>query len=91
MHMYLVYMVAYSIICLLLTHGVFMLQVASVRSRCCICFTHMLQVYVPNILSASYVCCTQVFHVASVSYFRGMLRESCGYDRVPREGHLVAL
>jgi hypothetical protein len=32
---------------------VFMLQVASVLSAYCICFTHMLQVYVPNVLSAS--------------------------------------
>jgi hypothetical protein len=34
-----------------------MLQVANVLSVCCICFTHMLQVYVPNISSASDVCC----------------------------------
>jgi hypothetical protein len=29
--------------------SVFMLQVVSVLSGCCICFTHMLQVYVPNV------------------------------------------
>ena len=31
--------------------SVFMLQVASVLSGCYICFTHMLQVYVPNVSS----------------------------------------
>jgi len=46
--------------------SVFMLQVASVLSGCCICFTHMLQVYVPNVSYVSDVCCIQVFHVASV-------------------------
>jgi hypothetical protein len=56
--------------------SVFMLQIASVLSGCCICFTHTLQVYVPNILSASDVCCIQVFHVASVLFFKGMFRES---------------
>jgi hypothetical protein len=30
-------------------------------------FSHMLQVYVPNVLSASDLCRIQVFHVASVS------------------------
>ena len=49
--------------------SVFMLQVASVLSGCCICFTHMLQVYVPNISSALGVCCIQVFHVTSVFMF----------------------
>jgi hypothetical protein len=38
---------------------VFMLQVVSVLSRCCICFTNMLQVYVPNVSSTLY--CIQVF------------------------------
>jgi hypothetical protein len=41
-----------------------MLQVASVLSGCCICFTHMLQVYVRDVSSVAYVCCIQVFHVA---------------------------
>jgi len=53
-----------------------MLQVASILFRCCIyiCFVHMLQAYVPNISSASGVCCIQVF-----SCFRGMFRESRGH------------
>jgi hypothetical protein len=38
----------------------------------------MLQVYVPNVSSTSDVCCIQLFHVASDSYFRGMFRESWG-------------
>jgi hypothetical protein len=46
--------------------SVFMWQVASVLSGCCICFMHMFQVYVPNILFASDVCCIQVFHVSEV-------------------------
>ena len=37
--------------------SVFMLQFASVLSGRRICFTHMLQVYVPHISSASNVCC----------------------------------
>ena len=37
---------------------------ASVLSRRCICFTHMFQVYVLNVSSASDVCCIQVFHVS---------------------------
>jgi hypothetical protein len=53
-----------------------MLQVVSVLSGCCICFTHKLQVYVLNVSSASDVCCIQVFHIASVSCFRCMFRES---------------
>ena len=59
--------------------SVFMLQVVSVLSAYCICFTHMLQLYVLNISSASDVCCIQVFHVASVSCFRGMFRQSLGH------------
>ena len=55
--------------------SVFMLQVASVLFGCCICFTHMLQVYVPNVSSASDLCSLQVFHVASVSCLRGLFRE----------------
>ena len=52
--------------------SVFMLQVASVLSGCCIYFIHMLQVHVPNVSFASDLCCIQVFHVASVSCFRGI-------------------
>ena len=52
-----------------------MLQVVSVLSGYCIYFTHMLQVYVPNVSSASDLCSLQVFHVASVSCLRGMFRE----------------
>jgi hypothetical protein len=49
---------------------VFMLQVAGVLFGCCICFTHMLQVYVLNVSSSSDVCCIQVFHVASIFVFQ---------------------
>jgi hypothetical protein len=48
-------------------------------SGCCICFTHMLQVYVRNVSSASDLFCIQVFHVASVSCFRDVFRESWGH------------
>jgi hypothetical protein len=58
--------------------------------RCCICFTHMLQVflfgycisfthmlqqYISNVSSVSDKCCIEVFHVASVS--RGMVSDGC--------------
>ena len=66
--------------------SVFMLQVASVLSGCCICFKHMLQVYVPNVSSASDLCCIQVFYVVSVSCFGGMFRESWGMARAPGKG-----
>jgi hypothetical protein len=42
-------------------------------------FYTMLQIYVPNVSSALDVCCIQVFHVACVSYSRGMFRESLGH------------
>jgi hypothetical protein len=58
--------------------SVFILQVVSVLFGCCICFTDMLQVYILNVSSGLDLCCIQVFHVVSVSYFRGMLRESWG-------------
>jgi len=61
-------------------------HVASVLSRCCICFSNMLQVYVPNVSFASDLCCIQVFHVASVSCFRGMFRESRGTTWAQGEG-----
>ena len=35
--------------------------------------------YVPNVSSASDVCCIQVFHVASVSCFRDMFMRVMGY------------
>jgi hypothetical protein len=59
-----------------------MLQVASVLSRYCIYFTHMFQVYVPNILSVR-----TMLH-STISYFRGVFRESLGHglgmvSRVP--------
>jgi hypothetical protein len=57
----------------------FILQVASVLFGCCICFTHMLEVYVSNVSSASNICCIQMFHVASLSCFRSMFRESWGH------------
>jgi hypothetical protein len=53
--------------------NVFMLQAASFLYGCCICCTHMLQVFVSNVLSASELCCNQVFLVAS------MFRELWGY------------
>jgi hypothetical protein len=60
----------------------FMLQVASVLSRYCICFTHMFQVYVSNVLSV------QTMLHSTVLYFRGVFRESLGHgpgmvSRVP--------
>ena len=42
-------------------------SVAIVLSGCCICFTHMLQAYILDVLSVAYVCCIQVFHVAHLS------------------------
>jgi hypothetical protein len=48
-------------------------------SGCCICFTHMLRQYVPNILAVSILCCNKWFHVASRNFrcfmcFTHMLR-----------------
>ena len=40
--------------------SILMLQVVSVLSGCCICFTHMLQVYVLNVSSVSDICCIQM-------------------------------
>jgi hypothetical protein len=48
--------------------------------------THMLQVYVPNVSSASDLCCIQVFNVACVSCFRGLFRESWGTTCALGEG-----
>jgi hypothetical protein len=59
--------------------GVFVLQVAIVLSGCCICFTHMSRIYVPNVSSASDLCCIQVFHVTSVSCFRCIFKELWGH------------
>ena len=58
--------------------SVFMLQVASGLFGYCICFTHILQVYVPNISSASDVCCIQMFYIASISCFKYLFGESLG-------------
>jgi hypothetical protein len=51
-----------------------MLQVASVSFGCCICFTHMFQVYVINISSALDVGCIQVFHISEVESHGGTPR-----------------
>ena len=63
--------------------------VASVRSKCficffrsilqvcifgcCICFTHMLQEYVRNVSVVLVLCCNRCFHVASCNCFIWML------------------
>jgi hypothetical protein len=60
--------------------SVFMLQVTSVLSGCCICFTYMLQVYVLYVSSVLYVRCIQVFHVV-----RGF-RRAQGVERAPVPG-----
>jgi hypothetical protein len=56
-HMLQEYVPIISVVPILCCISVFMLQVASVLSRCCICFIHMFQVYVLNVSSASDVCC----------------------------------
>jgi hypothetical protein len=38
-------------------------------SRCCICFTHMLQEYVANNTALPVLCCSKCFHVASCKCF----------------------
>jgi hypothetical protein len=43
----------------------------SVISGCCVCFIHLFQLYVPNVSSASIVCCIQVFHVSEVESHGG--------------------
>jgi len=63
--------------------SVFMLQVFYLNVI--YVFTHMFQVYVPNISSASDVCCIQVFHVLEVcseSYGARRTRQA----RCPRMG-----
>jgi hypothetical protein len=60
--------------------SVFMLQVTSVLSGCCICFTYMLQVYILYVSSVLYVRCIQVFHVV-----RGF-RRAQGVERAPVPG-----
>jgi hypothetical protein len=37
------------------------MYVASVWYKCCICFTYVVQEYVPNILAVLVICCRQVF------------------------------
>jgi hypothetical protein len=49
----------------------------------CICFIHMLQIYIPNVSSVSYGCCIQVFHVAGISCYL----ESEGAQRVIEAWH----
>jgi hypothetical protein len=51
----------------------FYLDVPYVSHRYCKC---MFQI----VSSTSNICCTQVFHVASVLYLRGMFRESLGHS-----------
>jgi hypothetical protein len=41
---------------------------------CHICFTHMLQEYVRNVLAVSVLCCNKYFHVANCKFFMWMLR-----------------
>ena len=71
--------------------SVFMLQVASVLSGCCICFTHMLQVYVLNIscvfrrmLHSSVSCCKCLISCYSESH-GGMVSDG-RTARVSRDG-----
>jgi hypothetical protein len=54
-------------------------HVVSVLSRCYICFTHMLQMYVLNVSSALDLCCIQVFHIGALC-FRGIFRELWRHD-----------
>ena len=55
--------------------------VVSVLSGCCICFTHMLQVFYLDIAYVSHICCNSMFHlcqtyvVASVS--GGTVSDGC--------------
>ena len=49
---------------------------------CCICFTHLLQEYVPNVSSVSVLCCSKCFLVASCKCFiwkLHMLQWLCTY------------
>jgi hypothetical protein len=42
----------------------FMLQVVNILSECCICVTHMLQVYIPDVSSVAFKCfMLHIFHV----------------------------
>jgi hypothetical protein len=66
--------------------SVFILQVASVLSICCICFTHMLQSYVLNVLSTSDVCCIQTFHVSTFK-----VESHRGTSRSPEDGVTPAM
>jgi len=70
--------------------SVFMLQVANVLSGCCICFTHMLQVYVSNISSASDVCCIQVFSCCKCFMFQKYIHRVIGVRPGRREMGRVA-
>jgi hypothetical protein len=54
-----------------------MLQVASVLSVCCICFTHMFHLYVPNVHLFSDIRCIQVFHILEVCSESHGTRSGC--------------
>jgi hypothetical protein len=62
----------------LMLQCVFMLQVVSVSFGCCICFTHIFQVYVINISSALDVGCIQLFHISEVESHGGTPRLPAG-------------
>jgi hypothetical protein len=57
------------------------MYVVSVLFRCCICFTYMLQVYVPDIS----FCFRCILHSSGLC-FRGMFRESWDATRAPKDG-----
>jgi hypothetical protein len=61
--------------------SVFILQVASVLSGCCICFHTYVAMYVLDVLFVSDVCCIQVFHVARVSSCSESQRGCCQAGR----------
>jgi hypothetical protein len=72
--------------------SVFMLQVTSVLFGCCICFTHIFQVYVSNVSSASDVCCIQMFNILEVENHEAwpgcQAREWGAASRGQRMGHV---
>jgi hypothetical protein len=70
--------------------SVFMLQVASVLSECCIGFTHMLQVYVPDVLFVSYVCYIQVLYIVQRVRGRGAVMVARHWHRAMGRGELGA-
>ena len=52
-------------------------SVAIVLSGCCICFTHMLQQYVPNISVVSILCCSKWFHIANYKLDVSCVSHTC--------------